>query len=110
MSNKKIRQLLNARVNKFSVGIAPPAVFLVEGAVRLSADGEVVKGHAAALADELSRRAQERVDGYIKQHGQQLQRFRVRESLAGLPTGHCLPGNMELFRKLVLGQRVFGPE
>ena len=42
-----------ARVGKFPVGIAPLAVRLVEGAIRLPADAGVLQGHTATLTDHL---------------------------------------------------------
>ena len=56
MTFQKIQQFLKTRVNEFPVGIAPLAVLLVEGAVRLPADIDVLQGHTAALADQLPGR------------------------------------------------------
>lgn len=50
MLHEEIRELLKARVDKITVVVAPFAVFLVEFAARLLADGRVVKRHTAALA------------------------------------------------------------
>ena len=67
MLNKKIRQLVNAFVNEFSVRIAPFAVFLIECAVCFFADKAVLQRHSAALADKLSRRPEKRVYRNVKQ-------------------------------------------
>ena len=68
MPHQKIRQRPDIGIGEFSIGIAPPAVCLVEAAVRLTADGGiVVERHTAALADQLSGRAQKRVDGNVEQ-------------------------------------------
>ena len=55
MLHEETRELFKARVDKITVVVAPFAVFLVEFAVRLLADGRVVKRHTAALADKLPR-------------------------------------------------------
>ena len=52
--------------------IAPLAVRLVESAVWLPADIGVFQRHAAALADQLPGRAQQGIDGDVKQFGEQL--------------------------------------
>ena len=83
MTFQKIQQFLKARVDEFSVGIAPLAVLLVEGTVRLPADISVLHGHTAALADQLPGGTQQGVDGDIKQPGEQFQGFCV---------GHCFTG------------------
>ena len=56
-------ELLGAFIFKFSARIAPLAIVLVDLAVRLAAQGLVVKRYAAALADELSRLAEQCVYG-----------------------------------------------
>ena len=53
---QEIQQFLKAGVDEFPVGITPLAVLLVEGAVRLPADIDVLQGHTAALADQLPGR------------------------------------------------------
>ena len=55
-------QLRRAGVTEFAAVVAPLAVVLVERAVRLLAGGGVLQRHAAALADQLPGRAQERID------------------------------------------------
>ena len=67
MPNQEIRQLLPIGVSKFPAGIAPFTVFLIECAVRFPAGCGILKGHTAALADQLPGRAQKSIDGYIKQ-------------------------------------------
>ena len=58
--------------------------------------------HPAALADQLPRRAQQRVDGDIKQPGKLLQCLRIRRGLAVFPAGHRLSGDKQLLRQLIL--------
>ena len=83
MTFQEVQQFLKACVNEFPVGITPLAVLLVEGAVRLPADIDVLQGHTTTLADQLPGRTQQGVDGDIKQPGEQLQSFCV---------GHCFAG------------------
>ena len=80
---QKIQQLLQAGVDKLSVGIAPFAVLLIEGAIWLPADIGVLQRHTTALADQLPGRAKRGVDGDIKQPGKLLQSFCI---------GHCISG------------------
>ena len=47
---------------KIAVGIAPPAVFLVEFSVGFLADHGILQRHSAAAAGQRSRRSEERVD------------------------------------------------
>ena len=54
MTHKKIGQFFKTGIDKFSISVAPLAIFLVECAVGLFADGRVIKGHTAALADQFS--------------------------------------------------------
>ena len=72
MLNEEIRQFLKACVCEFSFGVAPLAIFLVERAVRLFADGRIVERHTAALANQLPRGAQKRIDRNVKELRQQL--------------------------------------
>lgn len=110
MTFQEIQQFLKARVNEFPVGIAPLAVLLVEGTARLPADIGVLQGHAAALADQLPGRAQQGVDGDIKQPGEQLQSFCVGHRFTGLPAGNRLTGHMHFFRQLFLGESPLGAQ
>ena len=105
---QKIQQLLQAGVDEFPVGIAPLAVLLIEGAVWPPAEIGVLQGHAAALADQLPGRAQQSIDGDIKQLGEQLQRLCVGHRFAGLPAGDRLPGHVDLFCQLLLGETAPG--
>ena len=68
----------------------------------LPADIGILQGHAAALTDQLPGRAQQGIDGNIKQFGKQLQSLRIRHRFARLPAGYRLPGYMHLFRQLLL--------
>ena len=92
--HQEIRQLIYACVDKRPVRIAPLAVFLVPCAIRLPADGGIVQGHPAALADELPGRAQKGVDRDVKFSGQQLQRIHIGHSLA---SGKPPAGSREVF-------------
>ena len=58
----EIYQLLLAGIRELAAGVAPLAVVLVERAVRLLAGSGVVERHPAALTNQLSGRAQQRVD------------------------------------------------
>ena len=58
----ELDQLLRARILERAVRVAPFAVFLVESTVRLSAGGGILERHAAALADQLPRGTEQRVD------------------------------------------------
>ena len=69
MTHKKIGQFFKTGIDKFSISVAPLAIFLVECAVGLFADGRVIKGHTAALADQFSWRAEKGVNGNIEQLG-----------------------------------------
>lgn len=62
MFRQKIHQLFQRGIHKRPIGVAPFAVFLVEGPVGFPADGGVLQGHAAALADQLAGRTQQGVD------------------------------------------------
>ena len=84
MALQKIQQFLKACVDEFPIGIAPFAVLLIKGSIRLPADIVVLKRHTAALADQLPGRAQQSIDGDIKQAGEQLQRLRIGYRFAGI--------------------------
>ena len=60
-------------------------LFLIEEAVRLPADIAVRKRHPAALADKLSRWAEQRIDGNIEEFWEQFQGFDIRRRLARFP-------------------------
>ena len=51
------------------IGVAPFAVILIQKAVLFPADAVIRKRHAAALANQLSRRTEQCVDGHIEQLG-----------------------------------------
>ena len=107
MRHTEIDQLLLAGVGERAAGVAPLAVILVEGAVRLSAGCGVVERHSAALADQLARRAKQGVDRNIKKAGKQLQGFHIGRGVAVFPAGDGLPRDKELFGQLVLRQSLF---
>ena len=85
MLNTNVDKLVHIVIRIITVGIAPLAVILVEAAVDLLADKLVLKRHTAALTYQLSRRAQNRVDGHVEQLRQELQRFRVGHCISCLP-------------------------
>ena len=67
MREQKVEQRVFVRVGKLATVITPFAVILVEAAVRFSADHCVIaERHAAALAKELARSAEQRVDGNVE--------------------------------------------
>ena len=105
-----VQQFLKARVNEYSVGITPFAVLLVEGAVRLPADIDILQGHTAALTDQLSVGTQQSIDRDIKQSGKKFQRLCVGHCFAGLPAGNRLTGHMHLSRQLLLGESALGTQ
>ena len=59
MPDKIVDELAEVVIHIFAVGIAPLAEVLVEAAVDLTAERAVVERHSAALADQLSRRAEQ---------------------------------------------------
>ena len=85
MRYARVNQLLFRGVFEGSVGIAPHAVVLVKGAVRLFTGDGIFKRHAAALADQLPRRAKQRIDRHVKECGKQLERFDIRRGFARFP-------------------------
>ena len=84
------------------VALAPFAVFFIQCTVYFSADGRVVKGHAAALAEQLPGRAQERIDRDVKELREQLQGLDIRGRLARFPAGDGLPCHKDPLRQLLL--------
>ena len=60
-------QTLYEEIDEPAIGIAPLAVVFVEASIRIPPQNAVLEGHAAALADQLSGRTQERVDGDVKE-------------------------------------------
>ncbi len=67
MRREEVYERLLRGVGESALRIAPFAVILIEGAVLLAADEAVLrKGHAAALAEELPRRAEKGVDGDLE--------------------------------------------
>ena len=85
MTFQKIQQFRKTCVDEFPVSIAPLAIFLVEGAVRLPADISILQRHTTALADQLPGRTQQGIDGDIKQPGEQFQGFCVGYCFARFP-------------------------
>ena len=102
MRQQKIQQRILALVSEGPLRIAPLAVILIIAAVWLPAGDAVLQRHAAALADELPRRTQQRIDGYIEQCRKQLQGFGIRHRFTGFPAGDRLPGHKNLFRQFFL--------
>ena len=97
-----VQQIVHAAVGIDSVGIAPFAVILVETAVVIPADDRVLQRHAAALADQAARLAEQRVDRHAEQPREQLQRLGIGHGLPVFPARDRLPGHKDLFRQRVL--------
>ena len=64
-----LNQILHIAVQIHPIGVAPFAVILIQKAVLFPADAVIRKRHAAALANQLSRRTEQCVDGHIEQLG-----------------------------------------
>ena len=62
MTDQEFGQLFKACIAEIAVGIAPLTVVLVEKSVRFFADVTVLKGHTAALTDQILRGAEKRID------------------------------------------------
>ena len=104
MADEEVQQGVLASVRKFTVCAAPLAVLLVQAPVRLPAQQPVVvQRHPAALADELPRRAQERVDGYVELARQEPERVRAGLRLARLPAADRLSNPYHVF--FILGKK-----
>lgn len=103
----EVDQLLRTFIFEFAAVIAPFAVFLIERTVGFFADCGIVERHSAALAEQLPRRAQQRVNRNIEEFGKQLQRFHIRCGLSVFPAGHRLSRYEYLFRQFFLRQPVF---
>ena len=93
MAEQKIEQSLLCLICKFTVCITPFAVILIQKAVLFPADAVIRKRHAAALADQLPRRAEKRIDRHVKERGKQLERFDIRRGFARFPAGYRLSGD-----------------
>ena len=64
-----VDQIVHAAVGVGAFGVAPFTVVLVGGAILVVADDGILQRHAAALAHQLPRCAQQRVDRYIELFG-----------------------------------------
>lgn len=64
-----LNQVLHIAVQMHPIGVAPFAVILIQKAVLFPADAVIRKRHTAALANQLSRRTEQCVDGHIEQLG-----------------------------------------
>ena len=64
-----LNQILHIAIQIYTIGVAPFAVILIQKAICFPADAVIRKRHAAALANQLSRRAKQCVDGHIEQLG-----------------------------------------
>ena len=84
MSFEEIQQFLLRIVGELPIGIAPAAIVFVDAPIRLAAEEAILQRHAAALAEELARRAQQRVDRYVKQARKGLERIRTGSGFAGI--------------------------
>ena len=81
---QETQQFLKICINKFPVSVAQLAVLFVKSAICLPADIDILQGHATALTDQLPGRAQQGIDGNIKQFGKKLQSLRVGHRFAGI--------------------------
>ena len=102
MLDTDLDEIVHIAVGIRSVGVAPFAVVRVGAAVLFAADNVLLQRHPAALADQRMRRIQQRIDRNTEQRRQQLECFRIRDSLAGFPAGDCLPCHEYLFGKCLL--------
>ena len=92
-------------VNKLTVGIAPLAIIFVEFTAGFTADhGIFAERHSAALAEELARSAEQRVDGHVEFTGDDFEHFGIRLGFASFLAAHSLARYMQAFCHLVLGQ------
>lgn len=107
MRKQKVKERIFAGVNEFSVGIAPFAVIFVEGAVYFAADHRIVaERHAAALAKELARSAEQRVDGNVEFLRKYFEHFGIRLCFASFPAAYGLACDVDAFCKLFLSEVV----
>ena len=106
-SMEEIQKIVLGYISELSVCVAPFAVVLVKGSVRLSADVLILgKGHSAALAEKLSRTSEQGVYGYVELTGKDLQGLIVGFCLTGLPAADGLSCNQNSFCELLLGKLV----
>ena len=106
VAHTDIDQIIHVVIHILAVGIAPLAVFLIEDAVGFSADHRVFHRHSAALADQLTRRAEDRIDGNTENLGQQFQRFNIGCRFSVFPAGYRLPGYKNPLSQFILRQSV----
>ena len=97
-------QIVHITVGIGPVRKAPFAVILVERSIRVAADERIIKRHAAALADQLARRAEQGVDRNVKKSGKQLQGFCVGDGFAVLPARNGLTGHIDFTGQFILRQ------
>ena len=110
LADADVNQVVHIAVGKRSVGIAPPAVVLIDRAVFFPAENRVLQRHPAALADQLPRRAEQGIDRHVEQAGKQLQRLGAGDRVPVFPPGNRLPGHKNFRSQFVLGQSPFGPQ
>ena len=97
----EVDELLHALVGKGAAVVAPLAVVLVEGTVRLTAQGAVVERHAAALADELTRGAKQGIDGHVEKGGTAVLAFRCSAPPRPAPGGRPPAASRTPFRRVL---------
>ena len=105
---QKVEQGVFAGVGEFPISIAPFAVILVERTVDFSADHRIVaKRHAAALAKELARGPEQRVDRNVEFLRKHFEHFGVWLCFACFPAAYGLTCDVDSFCKLFLREVVF---
>ena len=94
-------------LKKFGLSIVgePPmtnTMLLLPRTVRLSAGSTIFKRHAAALAYQLSRRAEQSVDRNIKELRKQFQSLHIGHRFTVFPARHRLSCNKNFFCQFIL--------
>ena len=110
MFHQKIGQFFYRSVNEFSLFVTPFAVFFVEFAVRFFTDARIVQRHAAALADQCARTAQQSVDRNVEKFRKQFHRIGVGHGIAVFPARYRLPCYKKFVCKFFLRQAPFASE
>ena len=107
VADQEVQESVFARIDEFTIDIAPFAVVFVEAAVVFAADhGVVGQGHAAALTVKGLRGTQKGVDGDTEFTGKHFEQLGVGLRHARFPAADGLPGDIDTFRHLFLRQIV----
>ena len=83
-----LNQILHIAIQIYTIGVAPFAVILIQKAICFPADAVIRKRHAAALANQLSRRAKQCVDGHIEQLAAVMERYGIEWEQKGTHEKH----------------------